>query len=177
MGVIALGFEFHPVPHNIGSRILATGTTRNRRFALLLAQAGRDRIRFRVHDEILRLSAWFNSPRGLLTLNNYRPLGSVVEHSLHTRGVSSSNLLAGTINLESQPDKRDLAKKDPMRFAPRVFQSHALPVVLVSQVSRAYCCCPGCRCLVADCSWVFRPPLVFLSAADYRCRFFGRTHQ
>ena len=25
-----------------------------------------------------------------------RPLGSVVEHSLHTRGVSSSNLLAGT---------------------------------------------------------------------------------
>ena len=24
------------------------------------------------------------------------PLGSVVEHSLHTRGVSSSNLLAGT---------------------------------------------------------------------------------
>ena len=25
------------------------------------------------------------------------PLGSVVEHSLHTRGVRSSNLLAGTI--------------------------------------------------------------------------------
>ncbi len=25
-----------------------------------------------------------------------RPLGSVVEHSLHTRGVRSSNLLAGT---------------------------------------------------------------------------------
>jgi hypothetical protein len=25
-----------------------------------------------------------------------RPLGSVVEHSLHTRGVTSSNLVAGT---------------------------------------------------------------------------------
>ena len=32
-----------------------------------------------------------------MVLPKRRPLGSVVEHSLHTRGVSSSNLLAGTI--------------------------------------------------------------------------------
>src|SRR5439155_4438428 len=31
-----------------------------------------------------------------MTLKNLRPLGSVVEHSLHTRGVTSSNLVAGT---------------------------------------------------------------------------------
>jgi hypothetical protein len=30
-------------------------------------------------------------------LKGLRPLGSVEQHSLHTRGVSSSNLLAGTI--------------------------------------------------------------------------------
>lgn len=34
--------------------------------------------------------------RKLLILKDLRPLGSVVEHSLHTRGVRSSNLLAGT---------------------------------------------------------------------------------
>ena len=45
----------------------------------------------------LRADADAQTCCNLLTLKYLRPLGSVVEHSLHTRGVSSSNLLAGTI--------------------------------------------------------------------------------
>ena len=39
---------------------------------------------------------WSNNACKPLVLKDLRPLGSVVEHSLHTRGVRSSNLLAGT---------------------------------------------------------------------------------
>ena len=39
---------------------------------------------------------WLNNYCNSLILKTYCPLGSAVEHSLHTRGVSSSNLLAGT---------------------------------------------------------------------------------
>ena len=48
-------------------------------------------------------------PGTLLILECLCPLGSVVEHSLHTRGVSSSNLLAGTNifnNLRATPVAR-----------------------------------------------------------------------
>src|SRR6266446_7736371 len=49
----------------------------------------------------------------LLILKNLRPLGSVVEHSLHTRGVTSSNLVAGTNifqNLRATPSDLGVAR-------------------------------------------------------------------
>ena len=51
-----------------------------------------------------------------LILKHFRPLGSVVEHSLHTRGVSSSNLLAGTNNLKKPTG--DVINFDVARFCP-----------------------------------------------------------
>ena len=59
-----------------------------------------------------KISKWRCSIR--LT-KNMRPLGSAVEHSLHTRGVSSSNLLAGTNFLRSKTPEGDA--KSPFWFS------------------------------------------------------------
>ena len=50
-----------------------------------------------VYSGILAALLRFNNPRKFVDpKGTCRPLGSVVEHSLHTRGVNGSNPLAGT---------------------------------------------------------------------------------
>jgi hypothetical protein len=61
---------------------------------LPLAEASTDGLR------CVQINPFYSEPGGpiiAVKLLTYRPLSSAVEHSLHTRGVSSSNLLAGTI--------------------------------------------------------------------------------
>ena len=66
------------------------------RVHLPVALVGNDRLRYSTIAANLRLSRWSKYPRTLLIIKMLCPLGSVVEHSLHTRGVTSSNLVAGT---------------------------------------------------------------------------------
>ena len=63
---------------------------------LPLAQASTDGLRC-VQINALQRTGWSNYGCKLLISC---PLGSAVEHSLHTRGVSSSNLLAGTKSIK-----------------------------------------------------------------------------
>src|SRR5947207_14317271 len=58
-----------------------------------------------------------------MTLKNLCPLGSVVEHSLHTRGVSSSNLLAGT-NIFNKLRATQLIWRRPFCVAHSPFAHH-----------------------------------------------------
>jgi hypothetical protein len=57
--------------------------------ALLLAQAGRDRLRCAEIKQDYHWLDWSKYRHNLLILKNLCPLGSVVEHSLHTRSERS----------------------------------------------------------------------------------------
>src|SRR6266516_6549799 len=61
-----------------------------------------------------------------LIIKDLRPLGSAVEHSLHTRGVSSSNLLAGTNSFSKLTG-------DPINVGVARFASHTFAHTLNSR--------------------------------------------
>jgi len=90
---------------------------------------------------VLKLKSWSNNPCKFLILKDLRPLGSVVEHSLHTRGVSSSNLLAGTNifnNLRATASRRELQRAPVTLWAAKRVPVSSKKAPLSSKEKPAY---------------------------------------